>query len=225
MAATEVPEVIPVFPLTGVVLLPGNWLPLHVFEPRYRAMVEDALAGGGHIGMIQPLAPRDDDAPDPEAAPAPDPVLYPVGCAGRIERHERLPDGRFVILLKGVHRFRVREELPSERGYRRVVAGYDEFAGDRGEEGAEIDAAPVVEAIRAFGQARGVEVDLDQLVDLPGRALINGLAVAMPFSPAEKQALLEASGPEERRDLLLSLLEMAYRGGGFAVADDATATN
>jgi uncharacterized protein len=225
MTDSPCPEVIPVFPLTGVVLLPGNWLPLNVFEPRYRALVEDALAGGRHIGMIQPLAPQADNAPDPEAPPPDDPEIYPVGCAGRIERSERQADGRFVILLRGVSRFRVREELPPERGYRRVVAGYDEFAADRRETEVHVDPEPVMEAVRRFSRAQGTEIDFDKLSGLPGRALVNGLAVAMPFSPAEKQALLEAPGPAARRTMLLSLLEMGLRGGFAEDLDEPPPAN
>jgi hypothetical protein len=213
MTHLAVPEVIPVFPLTGVVLLPGNWLPLNVFEPRYRHLVEDTLDAGRHVGMIQPVAPQRDNAPDPETPPPPDPPLYPVGCAGRIERCERQADGRFVLLLRGVQRFRVREELAPRRGYRRVAASYEEFPGDPDEPEAAVDAAPVMAAMRDYGRAHGADVDLSKLEELPGRALVNGLAVAMPFSPAEKQALLEAPGLDARRDLLLSLLEMGFRGG------------
>jgi Lon protease-like protein len=210
-AEHEIPQVIPVFPLTGVVLLPGNWLPLNVFEPRYRAMVEDALAGERHIGMIQPFEPRQDNHVDPDAPPPPDPELYPVGCAGRIERCEPQPDGRYLVLLRGIQRFRVREELPPKRGYRLVAASWEEFAADRVKD--EIDAHPVVEAIRDYGRVYNVELELDKLEALSGRALVNGLCAALPFSPAEKQALLEATGARARRDLLLSLLQMSLQGG------------
>lgn len=207
------PGVLPIFPLTGVVLLPLNWLPLHVFEPRYRALVEDAMAGEKYIGMIQPVVPADDNSPDPEAPPEDDapsehPLVYPVGCAGRIERCERQSDGRFLILLRGVRRFRVRDELEPTRGYRRVEADYDEFADDLAEAEAEVNAAPALAAAMALGQTRGFELDLDKLTGLPGYSLVNGLAAAMPLSPAEKQALLEAPDPEARQELLTALLEM-----------------
>jgi hypothetical protein len=204
----EPPRILPIFPLTGVVLLPLNWLPLHVFEPRYRALVEDALAGAGFIGMIQPLVPRDDNAPDPDAEPGDDPEVYPVGCAGRIERCERQPDGRFLLLLRGVSRFRVRAELAPRRGYRRVEADYEEFAADLAEAEAEVDPGPALAAARALGRVRGFDLDLDKLAGLPGFSLVNGLAAAMPLSPAEKQALLEAPDPAARQELLTSLLEM-----------------
>lgn len=205
---SEPPQILPIFPLTGVVLLPLNWLPLHVFEPRYRALVEDAMAGERMIGMIQPVVPADDDSPDPEAPPGDDPTVYPVGCVGRIERCERQPDGRFLILLRGVRRFRVRDEVAPSRGYRRVEADYGEFAADLEEAEAEVDAAPALAAALALGRARGFELDLDKLEGLPGFSLVNGLAAAMPLSPAEKQALLEAPDPEARMELLTALLEM-----------------
>jgi hypothetical protein len=204
----EPPRILPIFPLTGVVLLPLNWLPLHVFEPRYRALVEDALAGARFIGMIQPLVPRDDNAPDPGAEPGDDPEVYPVGCAGRIERCERQPDGRFLLLLRGVSRFRVRAELAPRRGYRRVEADYEEFAADLAEAEAEVDPGPALAAARALGRVRGFDLDVDKLAGLPGFSLVNGLAAAMPLSPAEKQALLEAPDPAARQELLTSLLEM-----------------
>ncbi len=120
------PEILPVFPLTGVMLLPGTVLPLHIFEPRYRALVEDTLEAEKIFGMIQPLAPQNDNrGPQPDAdSSAPD--LYKVGCAGYIEKWEKLPDGRFFVQLKGVNRFRFNEELSLQRGYRRVKAMYGE---------------------------------------------------------------------------------------------------
>lgn len=221
MAEPAPPRILPIFPLTGVVLLPRNWLPLHVFEPRYRALVEDAMAGDRFIGMIQPLVPADDDAPDPLVELPADPEIYPVGCAGRIERCEPQADGRFVILLRGVSRFRIRAELAPRRGYRRVEADYAEFAGDLQEAEAEVDAGPALAAALALGRVRGFELDLDKLAGLPGFSLVNGLAAAMPLSPAEKQALLEATDPAERQELLTSLLEMNAGPAAAARADDS----
>lgn len=204
---TPLPAVLPVFPLTGSLLLPGNWLPLNVFEPRYRNMVEDAERAEPWIGMIQPFTPRQDNWPALDE-PADDPELYTVGCAGRIERCEPQADGRYHVLLKGFSRFRVHEELAPARGYRRVRAGYAEFAADLAEPGVELDPGPLLAAVRVFGQAQGLSFDLDVLVALPGVALLNGLAAALPFQPAEKQALLEAAGPRERQQTLLALMGM-----------------
>jgi hypothetical protein len=261
------PAALPVFPLTGSLLLPGNWLPLNVFEPRYRNLVEDATgkrpdrqrrgrrpdadaepAGGGEraagedrarrqrggnrdagdhgdlggpgdhpapswIGMIQPRMPQQDNWPALDAPPT-NPELYTVGCAGRIERCEPQPDGRYLILLKGVSRFRVRRELALRHGYRRVAADYAEFAADLGEPAVALDPAPVLRALRAFGQQQGLSFDFDVLAALTGVALLNGLAVALPFPPAEKQLLLEAEGPHQRQQLLLTLMGMGVEPPG-----------
>jgi Lon protease-like protein len=206
------PPVIPVFPLTGSLLLPGTLLPLNIFEPRYRNMVADALEEGRHIGMIQPVVPRLDsfgdllDPTDLERAPE----LYHVGCAGRIDRCEPQPDGRYEIVLRGICRFRIREELPERRGYRRVSADYTEFSGDPTEPQISIDPAQMLGSLRAFGQKHGLEFDYSLLEALPGISLLNGLAVALPFRPEEKQALLEAASPEERERLLLTLMGMGF---------------
>jgi Lon protease-like protein len=206
------PPVIPVFPLTGSLLLPGTLLPLNIFEPRYKNMVADALEEGRHIGMIQPVVPRLDsfgDLLDPtEVELAPE--LYHVGCAGRIDRCEPQPDGRYEIVLRGICRFRIREELPEQRGYRRVSADYTEFSGDPTEPQISIDPAQMLGSLRAFGQKHGLEFDYSLLEALPGISLLNGLAVALPFRPEEKQALLEAESPEERERLLLTLMGMGF---------------
>ncbi len=208
----SLPPVIPVFPLTGSLLLPGTLLPLNVFEPRYRNMVADALEEGKHIGMIQPVVPRLDnfgallDPTEVERAPE----LYDVGCAGRIERSELQPDGRYEIVLRGISRFRVREELPERSGYRQVSADYAEFAGDPGEPKVFVDPSRLLASLRAFGQKHELDFDFALLGDLPGISLLNGLAVALPFRPEEKQALLEAAGPEERERLLLALMGMGF---------------
>ena len=203
------PPVIPVFPLTGSLLLPGTLLPLNVFEPRYRNMVADALDAGRHIGMIQPLVPQQDNWPALEL-PAENPQLYTVGCAGRIERSELQPDGRYEIVLRGTCRFHIRGELPLLRGYRRVEADYGEFGADLAEPQAVVDPAALLVAVRSFGKASGFELDFDLLAALPGISLLNGLAVALPFRPEEKQALLEAPGPAEREELLLALMGMGF---------------
>lgn len=213
------PTALAVFPLPGVLLLPGNSLPLHIFEPRYRNLVEDALAGPGVIGMIQPRGPVAEAEEEPT-----EPQLYSVGCAGRIHRSQKLPDGRYLILLVGLSRFRVRAELPGQRGYRRVEAAYDEFGGDA-REPAEVlpDLTPLLAGVRSFGATHGLEVDIDELKNIPPPQLVNGLAAALPFAPAEKQALLEAEGPVERAEVLSALLAMS--GGPVEPDDDEPAAN
>jgi hypothetical protein len=201
------PGIIPVFPLTGSLLLPGNLLPLNVFEPRYRNMVADALEGHRHIGMIQPLVPRQDNWV--EAAQQQDnSELYTVGCLGRIDECEQQDDGRYLVLLRGVCRFRIKRELPLHRGYRQVEADYSEFQRDRDELHVFLNPSRMMRALRAFGEKHELEFDYDLLSSVPGISLLNGLSVALPFRPAEKQALLEATDPVVREDLLLTLMGM-----------------
>lgn len=203
----EIPTLIPVFPLTGSLLLPGNLLPLNIFEPRYRNMVADALKGGRHIGMIQPLVPRQDNWVA-EAESASHPELYPIGCVGKIERSEQQPDGRYAIVLRGISRFRIVRELPMWRGYRQVEADYSSFPGDVQEPASLLNPSRLLRALRTFSETHGLEFDFDLLGSLPGVILLNGLAAALPFRPAEKQALLEAPGTLEREELLLTLMGM-----------------
>ena len=206
---SSIPEILPVFPLTGSLLLPGNLLPLNVFEPRYRNMVADVTAGEPYIGMIQPLVPRQDNYNWVEAAQQPDqPELYQIGCVGRIDECEQQPDGRYLVLLRGICRFRVRQELPLHRGYRRVVADTSEFRCDGNELNVFLNPARMMHALRAFGEKHDLEFDYDLLASVPGISLLNGLSVALPFRPAEKQALLEAADPGVREELLLALMGM-----------------
>lgn len=209
VASPELPEILPIFPLNGVVLLPGGRLPLHVFELRYRNMVEDAMAGDPYVGMIQPLEKTGevlaDELPDPAAE---GPSLYEIGCAGVIERCDTLPDGRHLILLQGVRRFRVRRELDPRRGYRRVEADYDDFAVDDEVGDAEVPAERLMQALATFGQGHSIRFELDKLRELPGLALLNSVAMVLPFPPAEKQALLEAPNIGERYETLLTLMTM-----------------
>ncbi|HZF09686.1 MAG TPA: LON peptidase substrate-binding domain-containing protein [Thermoanaerobaculia bacterium] len=207
MVQPALPSPLPLFPLTGSLLLPGNFLPLNIFEPRYRNMVADAVEEGQHIGMIQPFVPRQDNWPALDLPPE-NPALYQVGCAGRIERCEPQADGRYLLLLKGISRFRVRQELPLHRDYRRAEVEYAEFAADLKEAEHPLSPARLLAALKDFGTAHQLDLDYDLLGALPGVALVNGLAVALPFPPAEKQALLEAPDPAERQELLLALMGM-----------------
>jgi hypothetical protein len=207
MSELILPTVLPIFPLTGSLLLPGNLLPLNVFEPRYRNLVADALEGERLVGMIQPLVPRQDNWVE-AAQGSDDPELYSVGCAGRIDECEPQQDGRYLILLRGVCRFRVRNELPIHREYRRVQADSSEFQSDLAELQVDVNPARIMRALRAFGVAHDLELDFDLLGSVPGISLLNGLSVALPFRPAEKQALLEAAGPAEREEMLLTLMGM-----------------
>lgn len=213
------PADLPIFPLTGNLLLPGGLLPLHIFEPRYRHMVEDALDGHEHIGMIQPKTPnRADNRGEGGEEEVID--LYDVGCAGIIEQHQSLPFGRYLIVLRGVCRFRTRQELPLERGYRRVEADYEPFLVDLREDEESIEGQSLLDALHGFSLERGVEIELDRLSDVPPVALLNGLAMSLPLAPVEKQALLEAENVAARQAMLLTLLDM-----GIATDEMPTLTN
>ncbi len=197
--------VIPVFPLTGTLLLPGNFLPLNVFEERYRNMVADVLKGDRMIGMVQPRLPGPDNF---GVADEQSPELYSVGCAGRIEECEPQADGRFLIVLRGTCRFRVQAELETRRGYRRVVAAFDEFVGDLRSGSDDLDRAQLLAAIRGFSDEHGLEFDHELLASLPPVNLLHAVAAALPFAPDEKQALLEAPSAGERQQILLTLIGM-----------------
>ena len=211
----KLPEQLAVFPLTGVLVLPGTVLPLHIFEPRYRNMVEDALQGDKVFGMIQPFTPQQDNRPLPGAEKE-TPELYKVGCAGYIDRSEKLPDGRFFIQLKGVNRFRVQEELPLKRGYRRVVAIYTDFPDTTLGEGWHCDRQAIVKALAEYGRAHGLDVRPQQAERFSDLELVNLLGVSLPFHPAEKQALLEARTLKDRENMLIDLLRL---GAGPENAD------
>ena len=211
------PEILAVFPLTGVMLLPGTVLPLHIFEPRYRAMVEDALEANKIFGMIQPYVPQDDNrGPGPGGENlAPD--LYKVGCAGYIDKWEKLPDGRFFVELKGINRFRLTEELGLQRGYRRVRAEYHEFPDANLAQGWNCDRHAILEALATYGKAHGMQVKTEQAEKFSDLELVNLLGVSLPFHPAEKQALLEAPKLEDREEMLVNLLRL---GAGPINSDD-----
>ncbi len=202
------PEILPIFPLTGVMLLPGTVLPLHIFEPRYRAMIEDALEGERVFGMIQPLAPQNDNRGAQPGAETLNPELYKVGCAGYIEKWEKLPDGRFFIQLKGVNRFRFTEELELRRGYRRVKADYHEFSDGAPGQNWQCDRAAVLSALSGYGRAHGMQVRPEQAEKFSDLELVNLLGVSLPFHPAEKQALLEAPTLKDREKMLVDLLRL-----------------
>jgi Lon protease-like protein len=201
------PEILPVFPLTGVLLLPGTVLPLHVFEPRYRNLVEDALEAMRVFGMIQPFVPQQDNCPPP-GTEIEKPALYKVGCAGLIERWERLPDGRYFLQLRGVNRFNFTEELPLLRGYRRVRALYEKFPDATLHEGWQCERQTIVQTLAGYGRAHGMDVRTEQADRFTDLELVNLLGVSLPFHPAEKQALLEALTLNDRELVLINLLRL-----------------
>ena len=200
------PDILPIFPLTGVLLLPRGRLPLNIFEPRYLAMTRDALGGQRLIGMVQPSEPQDDG----RGGGGLNPPVYPVGCAGRVTQFSETDDGRFLITLTGVSRFRIREELPLLDGYRRVVPEWQPFAHDRERPGKpEFDRERLIRGLKSYFAQRQIQADFEAIEKAPGEYLVTSLAMACPFAPSEKQALLEAADPDERARLLTTLVEMA----------------
>lgn len=213
MTLTHEPSV-RLFPLTGTLLLPGTYLPLNVFEPRYRRLVEDTLATDRRIGMIQPFVPAADNF-GIVADGDPQPPLYDVGCVGSVVECDPQPDGRYWIVLRGESRFRVVRELPLDpAGYRCVVADSSPYAADLGELEAEVDVGRLLATAARFCEVRQLEFDIGLLASLPPAQAINALCAALPFEPAEKQALLEAAGPQARSDLLSGLLDMQVTAQG-----------
>ncbi len=181
-------------------LLPVGRLPLNIFEPRYLAMVDDALGEGRVFGMIQP---------DPTRPRTPTgPALYRVGCLGRITSFSETDDGRYLITLTGVTRFAVSVELETRRGYRRVRADLARFAADLEPEEEGVERAVLLAALRAYFAARGFDANWDAINEMPDGVLVATLAMVCPFEPPEKQVLLEAPGIADRARALLALLQM-----------------
>jgi Lon protease-like protein len=199
----DLPDVIPVFPLAGALLLPRGQLPLNIFEPRYLAMVDDALRSGHRlIGMIQPDAAH----PGPEAKPN----LYKVGCVGRLTQIAESGDGRYLIQLTGIARFRVTQEMSVMTPYRQCRVDYAPFVGDftarKGEDA--VDRKALLSALTDFLKANNLKADWEGIEKAPNEALVNALAMMSPFGAAEKQALLEAPDLKTRADVLVAVTEM-----------------
>ena len=202
----DLPETIPVFPLPGALLLPHGSLPLNIFEPRYLNLTADALGQGRMMGMVQPVHAE----PDPVSDTA---DLYRTGCLGRITSFAETDDGRFLITLTGVSRFRIADEVEGVCGYRRVAVRYDAFPHDlREDTGAAADRQRLLDAVRAYFRLQGIDTDWAAIMDAPDGALVTSLAMTCPFEPSEKQALLECRGLIERGELLTTLMEMAVHG-------------
>lgn len=216
----DLPQTLPVFPLTGVLLLPRGKLPLNIFEPRYLAMIEDALASRDRlIGMIQPREAGSEGM----TRGAPPPPLYQTGCAGRITSFSETDDGRYLITLGGICRFDIGEELTTLRGYRRVVPNYARWEDDLAPDAAgatvgAFDRDRLVRGLRAYFTARNIAVDWNAITETPDERLVTTLAMLCPFAPQEKQALLEYPTTAERAKGMTTLIEMAVAGSGEETA-------
>jgi uncharacterized protein len=200
--AKDLPSAIPIFPLEGALLLPGGRMPLNIFEPRYLQMVDEAVAGSRLIGVIQPRldgALRDDGEPE----------LCNVGCAGRIIAFSETGDGRYLISLQGVCRFRITHELTVKTPFRQAKPA--PFLADLDEDQAadEIDRPALLRAFRAYLQANDLEADWESVSRAENAMLVNALSMMAPYGPAEKQALLEAADLKTRAETLIAITEMA----------------
>jgi len=202
----DLPSEFPVFPLTGALLLPHGKLPLNIFEPRYKAMVEDALAAPRMFAMVQP----DPNAPESPSGPG----LYRIGCLGRLSSFSETDDGRYLITLTGLQRFAIDSELDMRRGYRRVRADFSRFPSDLDMTPAlqGVEREPLLAALRAFFTNRGIDANWDAIRKMPDEALVVTLSMVCPFESAEKQALLEAPTEADRAATLLALLQMGAAG-------------
>lgn len=198
---SSLPRTIPVFPLSGALLLPGTNLPLNIFEPRYLDMVRDVLVSGGVIGVIQPA---DANCRDYE------PALARTGCAGAIAAHQETSDGRILMTLMGVCRFTIEQELERTTAYRQVIADFGRFAWDLtpggGGDGLR---AELISRARRYFSTIGLDGEWDGIETIQWAMLVNSLAAICPFEPNEKQALLEADGIEARAQLLTAMFELA----------------
>ncbi|MFV2038379.1 MAG: LON peptidase substrate-binding domain-containing protein [Paracoccaceae bacterium] len=203
--AADLPDAIPVFPLPGALLLPRSRLPLHIFEPRYLAMLDDTLKTSHRlVGMIQPLR-----------SPAGDERLHSVGCAGRLTGFSETDDGRYMVTLTGVSRYRVKGEQEGFSAYRKCDVRWDGFERDLGgaEADPDFDRGPFMQTLSRYFAAAELKTDWESLRGADDELLINSLSMICPFEPEDRQALLEAPSLVERRKILVTLIEFALRGG------------
>ena len=208
-AYSDLPHSLPLFPLSGAMLLPRGQMPLNVFEPRYLEMVDYALQGDRLIGMIQPTENEETTLR---------PKLSQVGCAGKIVAFQETGDNRYLITLSGVCRFRLTGEMQSATAWRAGFCDFAPFGGDLAEcQGAELPRQRLLTALKTYLTSRDMQADWNSVLTAPAEALVNALAMMCPFAPAEKQALLEAASFEERTGTLLALLEMGGEAGPTSV--------
>lgn len=204
----DLPCELPIFPLTGVLLLPHGKLPLNIFEPRYLNMVNASLGGARMIGMIQPTGTNEGAQPD----------VYRTGCAGRLTSFSESEDGRYLITLSGLIRFDFDDELALRDGYRTVVPNWTQYRADLAEDSdAGIDRDRMLRALKGYFVVNKVDANWDAITETPTDRLVNALAMMCPFQPSEKQALLEAQTLADRANVMVALLEMA-----LAANDDSS---
>ncbi|SEW45735.1 hypothetical protein SAMN04488515_3377 [Cognatiyoonia koreensis] len=205
IVASELPDTIPVFPLPGALLLPRARLPLHLFEPRYLAMCDDMLKTSTRlVGMVQPY-----DAPDKDGK------LHTIGCAGKLTAFSETEDGRYMVTLSGISRFRIVEEVEGFTPYRRCKVDWSGFDRDLGpaEKDDTFNRDEFMQTLGRFFDDQGLRTDWESLGDAEDELLINSLSMLCPFEPEDRQALLEAPSLTTRRETLVTLIEFALRGG------------
>ena len=206
-APFELPVALPIFPLSGVLLLPDARLPLNVFEPRYLNMVEDALGNGRVIGVVQPREPVVEESTER-------PPIYDIGCLGRIVSFAESGDGRLVITLLGISRFHVWRERRMVRGYRSVDVSYTGFAMDLDEDESRIEnRTRLLECVKAYFRQARIKADWSAIETAGDGSLVASLSMLCPFDAGEKQALLECPDTRSRSELLVDLMVLAIRGG------------
>ncbi len=204
ISTADLPDVLPVFPLSGALLLPRSRLPLHIFEPRYLAMLEDALKTRERlIGMVQPMEDSDEAR------------LHRVGCAGRVTSFTETEDGRYMITLTGVSRFRLGERQDGFMPYRRHAVSWAGFERDLGQAEHDVgfEREPFLDLLTRYFDLADLRTDCDSLKEAEDELLINSLSMLCPFDPEDKQALLEAPVLSDRRETLITLMEFTLRGG------------
>jgi len=216
MNAADLPDTLPVFPLPGALMLPRARLPLHIFEPRYLALIEDCLKTKHRlIGMIQLREMPASEKRSSEKSPG-EKRLQAIGCAGRLTGFSETEDGRYMITLSGISRFRVKEEVQGFTPYRRVHAEWATFQRDLGpvEDDKGFKRKEFMALLGRYFAAMDLSTDWDSLKEAEPELLINSLSMLCPFGPEDKQALLEAPTLDTRRETLVTLIEFALRGGG-----------
>ncbi|MDG1801472.1 MAG: LON peptidase substrate-binding domain-containing protein [Paracoccaceae bacterium] len=204
MNFTDLPDTVPVFPLPGALLLPRARLPLHIFEPRYLAMIDDVLKTSDRlIGMVQPYEINGAER------------LHSIGCSGRLTSFSETEDGRYMITLAGMSRFRIKSELDGFQPYRRWDVNWDGFDRDLGgvEDDAIADREGFMDLLSRYFHAQDLQTDWESLKEAEDELLINSLSMLCPFEPEDKQALLEAPSLTTRRETLVTLIQFALRGG------------
>ncbi len=207
-SVAELANPIPIFPLPGALLLPRGQMPLNIFEPRYVSMFDDALKSHRLIGMVQPKDARGGGVQQID--------IHDVGCVGRITQFAETGDGRYMLTLNGVARFRIEEELSVVTPYRQCTVEYDEFTADLVDRAGEdiVDRKSVVEALRRFAEVRQLQVDWKEIKETPTEMLVNALSMISPFGVSEKQALLEAKDLKTRAEVLVAITEMELARAG-----------